>query len=148
MRLDRHGIFLWISGFLFFSDRILKFLAPRFPENALSTSSHLAGAGFFLNPKLLGLTLPSFFSFGAALAALVLFLIFAAEQKLSRPPVYLILAGGLSNLVDRGLFSGVVDFIRIGNATFNIADLLIWVGIFLLLRQAFFSERPSPGIIS
>lgn len=148
MRLDRHGALLWISGLFFISDRIFKFLAPHFPENALSLSDNLAGAGFFLNPKLLGITLPPFFSFGGALAAMILFFIFATEQKLDRPPFYLILAGGASNLTDRALYSGVIDYIRIGNITLNIADLLVWVGILLLLRRSLFSRRSSPGIMS
>lgn len=148
MRLDRHGMLLWISGLFFIADRVLKFLAPQFPENTLSSSERIAGMGFFPNPTLLGLALPSFFSFGATLAALVIFFIFAREQRLDRPPFYFILTGGISNLADRALFSGVIDFIRIGNATFNIADILIWMGVFILLRRSLFSHRPSPGIMS
>lgn len=52
----------------------------------------------------------------------------------------LIIAGGLSNLYDRVIYSGVIDFIllSIGNNSFplfNIADLSISLGVIILFYQ-------------
>lgn len=47
---------------------------------------------------------------------------------------YMILAGGLGNLIDRVVRGYVVDFIATPFiATFNIADSLVVIGVFLLL---------------
>lgn len=61
-------------------------------------------------------------------------------------PYALIFAGGISNLLDRFLYGGVVDFIRIGNfPTFNPADAMIGTGIVLLiliaLQHEYFAKR-------
>lgn len=52
----------------------------------------------------------------------------------------LILGGGLSNLFDRFLYHGVVDFIAVSIGSyhwpvFNIADAAIDIGVFVLLAQ-------------
>ena len=44
-----------------------------------------------------------------------------------------ILAGGASNLIDRLVHGGVIDYLFIGSFAFNISDLLIWVGCLLVL---------------
>jgi signal peptidase II len=55
----------------------------------------------------------------------------------------LIIAGGVSNLYDRIVYSGVIDFIllSVGSASFplfNLADLSISFGVMLLLYQLFY----------
>ena len=52
----------------------------------------------------------------------------------------LICAGALSNLIDRPLHGGVVDFISLGFCTyqwplFNLADIAIVSGVFLILTR-------------
>lgn len=48
--------------------------------------------------------------------------------------ISLILAGGISNLIDRIIRGGILDFIKIKNfAIFNIADIYIFVGWILLI---------------
>ncbi|OGD62548.1 hypothetical protein A2160_05885 [Candidatus Beckwithbacteria bacterium RBG_13_42_9] len=50
----------------------------------------------------------------------------------------LILAGGVSNLLDRFLWGGVVDFPIFGFLpAFNLADLMIDLGIILILFKGF-----------
>ena len=45
----------------------------------------------------------------------------------------LIVGGALANLADRVYFGYARDFINIGIATMNVADIAIWAGIMLLL---------------
>lgn len=47
----------------------------------------------------------------------------------------LVVAGGISNLIDRFLYGGVVDFMRVFEwfPLFNMADMAISVGVCLLL---------------
>jgi lipoprotein signal peptidase len=58
----------------------------------------------------------------------------------------LIIAGGFSNMFDRFLFGGVVDFISVSLngwnwALFNIADVAIDVGVLLLLIQSLYEKQ-------
>lgn len=64
----------------------------------------------------------------------------------------LILAGGVGNLIDRVFRDGiVVDFMNIGisniirSGIFNIADLGIVGGLFLLVALEIFAPKSSPG---
>ena len=59
----------------------------------------------------------------------------------------LVLAGGLSNLIDRFVHDGyVVDFINLGvghvrTGIFNVADVAITVGVVMLLIQSLRSRK-------
>lgn len=86
-----------------------------------------------------------------------------AAYLVSRAPVSrgaaialaLILSGGVGNLIDRVFRDGlVIDFMNVGisigsfsirSGIFNIADLGIMGGLFLLVGLEFFGRRPSPG---
>lgn len=47
----------------------------------------------------------------------------------------LILSGGLSNIIDRFLWGGVVDWIRLFSIWFNSADVLISLGVLLFILR-------------
>lgn len=73
-------------------------------------------------------------------------------DRLSLAALALILAGGVGNLIDRIMWDGVViDFLNLGigpvrTGVFNVADMAITGGFFLLLPQLFRSEpRPQPA---
>ncbi|MCA9385458.1 signal peptidase II [Candidatus Dojkabacteria bacterium] len=56
--------------------------------------------------------------------------------KSSQPKIafLLLLAGGLSNLIDRIVYGGVIDFIRIGSLPiFNFADSIINLGLVIFI---------------
>ncbi len=56
-------------------------------------------------------------------------------------PLGMVVAGGVSNLIDRMLWGSVMDFIPFfGLWTFNIADLSISVGVILLLINKLFYD--------
>ncbi|MFP4502605.1 MAG: signal peptidase II [Candidatus Hydrogenedentota bacterium] len=85
----------------------------------------------------------------SVVAAIVIF-----KRRVATPtvlPLTLILAGGLGNLIDRIARDGVVvDFMNMGIAhvrtgVFNIADVAIMMGLFLLLFVEFFFPRREPA---
>ena len=91
------------------------------PGIALSLFSDAALSGFLFNS--LGLLL-----------VLALLIYSRKEGGLKFLILSVIFAGGISNLLDRLIFSGVVDFVRIGPfPRFNFADLTITVGVLALL---------------
>ena len=85
------------------------------------------------------------------LVGLTVFLFIANQTPLSSAIAWsLVLAGGLSNLLDRIIHDGrVIDFINLGIGTlrtgiFNVADVCITIGISLLLLYAF--HRPHARV--
>lgn len=97
-------------------------------------SKSLASPGI-KNPGLpFGIDLPGFLDFYlvAGLLAIFVSLYVFYFRKLSWGFV-LVTSGALSNLLDRIYFGYVRDLINIGIATMNVADVLIWLGIALLV---------------
>jgi signal peptidase II len=83
---------------------------------------------------------------GAALAALVVFLVvLALRDRSSRMiwlPAALLVGGALGNLADRARQGAVTDFIDLpGWPTFNLADVAIVAGVLLLMLYAGGSGR-------
>jgi signal peptidase II len=81
---------------------------------------------------------------GLVLAALLVYALRSKpENAVVVPSLALLIAGGLSNLLDRIAYGGyVVDFLNIGigplrTGIFNVADMFIMLGVFMLL----FSEQ-------
>lgn len=76
--------------------------------------------------------------------ALAFFLSGKIKDKLELFSLSMIIAGGVGNLIDRVSLGYVIDFIdvRIINfAIFNVADMCITVGAFLLCTAVFIAER-------
>lgn len=64
------------------------------------------------------------------LAAFLALIIFNRKKTL---PLYLILIGGASNLIDRLFFGGVIDYVKIWLfPVFNLADVVITIGVLLI----------------
>jgi signal peptidase II len=104
-------------------------------------------SGVFLS---LGATLPEawragLFSAGVGIMLLALlgYILFSKSVSfLELFALTLLLAGGISNLIDRVLFGYVVDFMNIGigplrTGVFNVADIAVSVGALLLILDAF-----------
>ena len=63
-------------------------------------------------------------------------------DHLETPGALFILAGGIGNLIDRVIFSGVTDFLSFWNfPLFNFADVFICFGIVLFLLPATGSQQ-------
>lgn len=77
---------------------------------------------------------------GVILSALLIYILKAKSQTTyGLVSLILILSGGISNFVDRALNNGaVIDFLNVGigslrTGIFNVADMAIMLGVFLLL---------------
>ena len=70
---------------------------------------------------------------GVAYVAVLVWMLMLSRSKKLHIPLIIIVAGGLSNLIDRIWRGFVLDIIQIGSFQANIADLLIvsGVGIFV-----------------
>lgn len=51
-------------------------------------------------------------------------------------PLGLVLVGGTSNMIDRLVHGGVVDYLHFGSVVLNIADLSIWIGCVMIIVLA------------
>lgn len=81
--------------------------------------------------------------------AYYLFVIVKDDAK-TQIPLALILGGALGNLIDRILYSRVVDFMDIGLKTvrwpvFNVADSVVVIGMFILAWQMIF-QKPDQAV--
>ncbi|MDD5613657.1 MAG: signal peptidase II [Candidatus Omnitrophica bacterium] len=78
----------------------------------------------------------------AITVCLVLYFVMLFKQNRLRFPFTLIIAGALSNLIDRFIYGGVFDYIDFNFfPTFNMADAYITVAIVLILKDAWFRKK-------
>jgi len=86
----------------------------------------------------------------ASLALLVLIVIWRRKSTIELLPYLLVLSGALGNVIDRVRYGYVVDFIHfhVGRAfswpIFNVADVLISVGVGLILLQLLRRRSAEP----
>ncbi len=87
---------------------------------------------------------------GALLIGLLAYALFSKTiDRLGIVALALIFAGGASNLGDRIAYGGyVVDFVQVGvgpirTGIFNVADMAIMAGTFILLADAFRKDRAA-----
>lgn len=92
--------------------------------------------------------------FTGVILAGIAFMLFT-NRGMSRPDVValgLLLGGGLGNLIDRVFRDGtVVDFMVMGigslrTGVFNVADMAVMAGIFLLFAGKLFASSPEEGV--
>ena len=112
-----------------FSDKELNII----PNNILTIKKlENKGIAFGLNKQNLGNIITSLI----VIIFIFNYIISQKERLTTRIVIYLsfILAGGISNLIDRIFKGAVFDFIKIGEfPVFNIADVCIVIGWFLFL---------------
>ncbi|MGH0037336.1 MAG: signal peptidase II [Myxococcota bacterium] len=93
------------------------------------------------------------FFIGTTAVAVVLLAFFyrklEPQAKLSAFSLGMILGGALGNLIDRLVYTEVIDFLDVHLwsgytwPTFNLADSFIVVGVILLMVETFFAEQPG-----
>ena len=111
-----------------------------------------AGAAFgILSRTDSPLRIPFFVGISTLAIGIILYLFHRMETSEILVPVALslVLGGAVGNLIDRIRLGEVIDFIyfqyrRFAWPAFNVADIAITVGVFLLiLRMVFLEKRPS-----
>lgn len=142
--------FFFLILVLFFLDRYSKnFIIENYNENLIFVNDYLNfnliwnnGVGFgFLSTE----SKVIYYSITALIAIIILSLIyiFLISKKLEKLVYCLIVAGAIGNFYDRLVYNAVPDFIDLHYNnfhwfTFNVADIIISIGIILFILQNFF----------
>ncbi|MDO8240593.1 MAG: signal peptidase II [Candidatus Moranbacteria bacterium] len=75
-----------------------------------------------------------FWFFWFFIVGLIIYAIGSHKISIYKPALYMILAGAISNVIDRLYFGCVIDFINIGFwSIFNLADAFITIGVIITL---------------
>lgn len=121
---EKEGKIIFIA---FLSDRLSKYLAGK---SNLFLMNKGAFFGFINNYNAVFL-----------LSILVIIFLFFLKRRY-RLPTRLITIGGISNLFDRVVYKGVVDFIRLPfMPVFNFADVFICLGALLIVVDLLKSKQ-------
>jgi signal peptidase II len=110
-----------------------------------------AGSAFgFLSGSQSPFRIPFFIGVSILAIGIILYLFHKMEESEYVVPVALslVLGGAVGNLIDRIRLGEVIDFIyfhykRFAWPAFNVADIAITVGVFLLILRMFFLDRKS-----
>ena len=111
------------------TDQVLKNIAPKylFVSCNKGVAFGIGISGLFLSVIVLGL---------------LLYLLLTAKSKVLIFSLAMIFGGGVSNLIDRMSIGCVRDFISIGFfPSFNLADVLIMLGVILILIEMIFVKK-------
>jgi len=157
MPLNKKKLFIYIFPiFLLLFDQLIKYLAIiKIPTEGifLIEKTNLEFAlRLVKNPSLaFSIALPTIFIF-LIIVSLILILFFFLYKAIKKDnilqtfSILLILAGALSNLVDRIIYGAVIDFVSIKIlslqfAVFNFADILIVLGVIILFIKEPFKVK-------
>jgi len=146
--MKRYSFFLYVAlfAFVFLLDRVTKFFIVSQKVFSYSVTSFLSfdltlnrgvSWGMFDSQSTLIFSFVSILIVGVTFG-LMLFAYWRLKDGYNIAGEVLAIAGSLSNIVDRIVYGGVVDFISFHYGTFswpifNIADVCIVVGIFFVL---------------
>lgn len=133
-----HAIFggIFLMGILIIIDQIIKVFVLQ-----SKTIAHLCNNGIAMSIMLPQQVFIVMWGF------LILCVVYFWWQHITKSywiqlPYILILAGGLSNIIDRFYYGCVIDYIPFLNiSSFNIADVFITVGAVIILWQSFINNE-------
>ena len=149
MRLKRGFRLSWLILPILAMDQITKLAARRMPEPhtvipGVLSWSHVRNRGMAFS-MLSGSKIFLIFATLALIIALTVCQIRRQDNPVwERIGFWCIIGGGLGNLIDRLFLGGVTDFIRldfVDFAIFNVADIFVCCGAFLVVLSAFLQEH-------
>lgn len=143
-----------IALLVFALDRITKFLAIRTLTTPIIINKFLSlefalnrgiSGGIFHFDSTLGFVIVSSI-ITSILIAIIIWTWHAYQHGEKTIGQFLIIAGGFSNILDRIIYGGVIDFISVSFnswhwALFNVADVAINIGVAILLIQSFLTKE-------
>lgn len=131
-KLVRPTMIMSVGGFLFLGDQILKYFARINPNFSYYIwKPWLGWEVFFNNGIAFSLPFPNWLIILITPALLLLLFVWAREKKRGmwfQFGVCLIIAGAISNFVDRVLWGATIDYLRVLTGVINLADCMIVVG--------------------
>jgi signal peptidase II len=137
MKKDTRIWLILLSGCLFCFDQALKYFAQTHQTYAWYIIDPTVGWEYFANPGIaFGITFPLIPLL--IITPLTLWFFFYTQGQRtyhSSMGFALICAGALSNMLDRIFYQYVIDYLRLITSMFNLADVYILVGVFILLRE-------------
>lgn len=139
MKLQKsHLLPLFLSGFLFSIDQVLKYKARMNPYEKIYIIKDWVGWEFFGNTGIaFSIPFPNIILvIGTPIILLVLLVYIEKKEDIQKSALFgaiLIFLGAISNLIDRILFEITIDYIRIATSVINIADIMIILGTILML---------------
>lgn len=139
IKYGRLSIYI-LGGFLFLLDQVLKYLARTNPQITYIWKQsfgweYFANTGVAFNiplPNSLVILLTPLIIFGLSALLIQNKKILTVQKKLG---LILIIAGAISNFIDRILFNVTIDYLRIFTTVINLADVMIVIGVILLLLK-------------
>lgn len=142
-----------LISILFLVDRLTKWLAFKIPEAGVFLySENFFGLRLYKNFDLIFNLKIGQTSLYALVGAILVVLLWLFIKNYWRREIFmvfslsLIIAGAVSNLIDRFYFGYVVDFLSFLNySIFNLADIFIVVGVGLILLYEWQWARPKTG---
>ena len=155
-RLKKNWFFFIISTVIFFSDRISKiYIIDFFLDQKIDTfyiNSYLNFVLIWNSGMAFGILQSDsiFYHFlSAFIFSIIIFLfiwLITSNSKFEKASISLIIGGALGNFYDRVVFQSVPDFIDLHYLNFhwfvfNIADIIISMGIILLLLKNFLKKN-------
>jgi signal peptidase II len=129
---------LSVVGGVLILDRFLKMFV-KMKLAGMTLVPNLFQLKFYANSKgPFSLPIPQIVIIGATILVLIVIVILIYKKPNFRTPLFFIIAGALSNLFDRIFYGYTIDTFQFLNFSFfNLADGLIFIGIFLLIYKIF-----------
>ncbi|HDL18490.1 MAG TPA: signal peptidase II [Bacteroidetes bacterium] len=145
-----------LSVFVVLFDQITKILTQNFVTLYDSREvlgnfvryTYIRNPGMAFGIQIGNKTVFTVFSILASVGIFIYLIKTKGDKKFVRTALSLILGGAIGNLIDRVLYSSVVDFIDVGIGTlrwpvFNVADSAVSIGMVILIAVILFEKKTT-----
>lgn len=138
--IKRHGIILSSGVFCIAVDQILKQIARGSADRPLYLIPQLVGWEYFENKGIaFGIPLPQIIVIPLSLLIIIAGIHYLSKTTYTQHKAIgamLVIAGAISNVIDRFIYGFTIDYIRIVTSILNVADILIIIGALLLIKSS------------
>lgn len=142
-----HLLSFALGGFFLFVDQIIKYYFFHHHTFSAYIIKPWLGLEYFENHGIaFGLPVPGWLVIVYTPFVILLLLLFIGKKQTSwqkNIALCLILAGAISNFIDRIFFEFTIDYIRVVTSILNIADVMIVVGALMLVREGMKEKKQN-----